>query len=52
MDVFVGIDVAREVHWACAMDCDARVLFLFHSLLLGGGCCLHPETRLAAASGP
>ena len=27
MDVFVGIDVAREVHWACAMDRDARVLF-------------------------
>ena len=27
MDVFIGIDVAKEVHWACAMDRDARVLF-------------------------
>jgi transposase len=27
MDVFIGIDVAREVHWVCAMDRDARVLF-------------------------
>ena len=27
MDVFIGIDVAKEVHWACAMDRNARVLF-------------------------
>jgi transposase len=27
MEFFVGIDVAREVHWACAMDRGARVLF-------------------------
>jgi transposase len=27
MDVFIGIDVAKEVHWACAMDGNARVLF-------------------------
>jgi hypothetical protein len=27
MDVFIGIDRAREVPWACAMDRDARVLF-------------------------
>jgi transposase len=27
MDVLIGIDVAEEVHWACAMDRDARVLF-------------------------
>lgn len=27
MDVFIGTDVAREVHWACAMDRNARVLF-------------------------
>jgi transposase len=27
MDVFIGIDVAEEVHWAGAMDRDARVLF-------------------------
>jgi hypothetical protein len=26
MDVFIGIDVAKEVHWACAMDRNARVL--------------------------
>ncbi|MFN3971548.1 MAG: IS110 family transposase [Gemmobacter sp.] len=27
MDVFIGIDVAKEVHWACAMDRNARLLF-------------------------
>lgn len=27
MDVFIGIDVAKEVHRACAIDRDARVLF-------------------------
>ena len=27
MVVFIGIDMAKEVHWACAMDRDARVLF-------------------------
>jgi transposase len=27
MDVFIGIDVAKEVHWACAIDRHARVLF-------------------------
>lgn len=27
MDVFIGIDVAKEVHWACALDRNARVLF-------------------------
>lgn len=27
MDVFIGIDVAKEVHWACAVDRNARVLF-------------------------
>jgi hypothetical protein len=27
MDVFIGIDEAKEVHWACTMDRDARVLF-------------------------
>lgn len=27
MDVFIGIDVAKEVHWACAIDRNARVLF-------------------------
>ena len=27
MDVFIGIDVAKEVHRACAMDRNARVLF-------------------------
>jgi len=27
MDVFIGIDVAKEVHWACAMDRNARGLF-------------------------
>ena len=27
MEVFIGIDVAKEVHWACAMDRNARVLF-------------------------
>ncbi|MDF0603946.1 hypothetical protein P1J78_24875 [Psychromarinibacter sp. C21-152] len=24
MDVFIGIDVAKEVHWACAMDRTVR----------------------------
>ncbi len=27
MGVFIGIDVAKEVHWACAIDHNARVLF-------------------------
>ncbi|MDO9524113.1 MAG: transposase [Gemmobacter sp.] len=27
MDVSIGIDVAKKVHWACAMDRNARVLF-------------------------
>jgi transposase len=27
MDVFIGIDVAKEVHWACALDGSAHVLF-------------------------
>jgi len=27
MDVFIGVDVAKAVHWACAMDRNARVLF-------------------------
>lgn len=27
MDVFIGVDVAREVHWICAMDRNAHVLF-------------------------
>lgn len=27
MDVFIGIDVAKEVHWVCAIDRNARVLF-------------------------
>lgn len=27
MDVFIGIDVAKAIHWACAIDRDAQVLF-------------------------
>lgn len=27
VEVFVGVDAAKEVHWACAIDRDARVLF-------------------------
>ena len=27
MKVFVGLDVAKEVHWACAIDQDARPVF-------------------------
>ncbi len=27
MEVFVGVDAAKDVHWACAVDRDARALF-------------------------
>lgn len=27
MTVFIGVDVAKEVHWACAIDADAKPLF-------------------------
>lgn len=27
MTVFIGVDVAKEVHWACAIDGDAKPLF-------------------------
>lgn len=27
MAVFIGVDVAKEVHWACAIDSDANPLF-------------------------
>jgi hypothetical protein len=27
MKIFVGLDVAKEVHWACAIDQDARLVF-------------------------
>lgn len=27
MKIFVGLDVAKEVHWACAIDQDARPVF-------------------------
>ena len=27
MKIFVGLDVAKEVHWACAIDQDAKSLF-------------------------
>jgi len=26
MEIYVGIDVAKETHWACALDASARVL--------------------------
>ncbi|WP_297976210.1 IS110 family transposase [uncultured Amaricoccus sp.] len=27
MEVFIGVDAAKEAHWACAVDRDARALF-------------------------
>ena len=27
MEVFIGVDAAKDVHWACAVDRDARALF-------------------------
>ncbi|PTN03372.1 transposase [Rhodovulum imhoffii] len=27
MQAFIGIDIAKQAHWACAIDRDAKVMF-------------------------